>query len=56
MRLTRPTNLAFWISVVLFVLGILGSLTSIPIASDNTFLFVVLAYIVLFLGVVLKGF
>jgi len=56
MKLSPPTNVTFWISVVLFVLGILGSLTSIPVVSSYTFLLVALGYIVLFLGVVLKGF
>jgi len=56
MRLTRPTTTVFWVSTVLSVLGILGSLTSIPIASQYSFLLVVIGNLLLWLGVVLKNF
>ena len=56
MKLSRPTKTVFWISVILAGLGILGSLVSIPVVSSYTFLLVVLGYILLFLGNVLKGF
>ena len=56
MRITRPTKPVFWISVILAGLGILGSIIPIPVVSGYTFIFVVLGYILLFLGVVLKGF
>ena len=56
MKLTPPTKLVFWISVILAGLGILGSLISIPVVSSYTFLLVAIGYILLFLGNLLKGF
>ncbi len=56
MKITPPTKLVFWISVILAALGILGSLVSIPFVSGYAFLLVALGYILLFLGNILKGF
>ncbi|MEE8357706.1 MAG: hypothetical protein V3R33_10400 [Anaerolineales bacterium] len=55
MKLTPPTQNVFYISVVLAVLGILGNLISIPFVSGYAFWFVVVAYVVLFLGNTMKG-
>ncbi len=55
MKLTPPTQNVFYISVVLAVVGILGSFISIPFVSGYAFLFVVVAYLVLFLGNTMKG-
>jgi hypothetical protein len=55
MKLTPPTQNVFYISVVLAVLGILGSFISIPFVSGYAFWFVVVAYVVLFLGNTMKG-
>ena len=56
MNLTPPTKNVFYISVVLAVLGILGSIISIPFISAYAFWFLVVAYVVLFLGNTMKGF
>ena len=56
MKLTPPTKLAFWISVVLVALGFLGFLISIPFVSGLAFWFVFVGYVVLLLGLLLKGF
>lgn len=56
MRLTPPTKNVFWISVVLAVLGLLGAFASIPFVSANAFWFVVVGYVLLFLGNTMKGF
>ncbi|MCD4803222.1 MAG: hypothetical protein K8R16_09825 [Anaerolineales bacterium] len=56
MNLTPPTKNVFYVSVVLAVLGILGSFISIPFVSGYAFWFLVVAYIVLFLGNTMKGF
>ena len=58
MRLTPPTNTTFMISVLLAVLAIVGQFvhmvsSSIPISM---FWVAIAAYIVLFLGNVLRGF
>ncbi len=56
MNLTPPTKNVFYVSVVLAVLGILGSFISIPFVSGYAFWFLAVAYIVLFLGNTMKGF
>ena len=56
MKLIPPKKLTFWISVVLAVLGLLGSVVSIPFVSGFAFWFVLVAYVVLFLGNTMKGF
>jgi membrane protein YdbS with pleckstrin-like domain len=54
MKLSPPTNLTFWIAVVLGVLGILGTLVTLPFVSANAFWFVAIAFILLALGVLIK--
>lgn len=56
MKLTPPSRLAFWISVILVGLGFLGVLTTIPFVSGSAFWFVLVGYIVLLLGLLVKGF
>jgi hypothetical protein len=56
MKLTPPTRLAFWISVVLVVLGFLGTMATIPFVSGAAFWFVLVGYLVLLLGLLIKGF
>jgi len=55
MKLSPPKTITWWIAVILGVLGILGSLTSIPIASQYSFLFVAIAFILLALATLLQG-
>jgi hypothetical protein len=56
MKLTPPKNSTFWISVVLAALGFLGVLVSIPFVSAYAFWFVLVGYIVLLVGLLVKGF
>lgn len=56
MKLTPPTKIVFWISVLLAVLGLVGRYMSVPFLSDYYFYFVLVGYIVLALGNILKGF
>jgi hypothetical protein len=58
MRLTPPTNSTLFISILMAVLAIVGQFVSmvsnyIPISM---FWLAIVAYIVLFLGVVVRGF
>ena len=55
MKLTPPTKNVFYISVVLAVLGLLGTFVTIPFVSAYAFWFVLVAYVVLFLGNTMKG-
>ena len=56
MKLTPPTKNVYWISTVLAVLGLLGTFVSIPFVSAYAFWFVVVAFVLLWLGVSMKGF
>ena len=55
MKLNPPTKVAFWISVVLALLGLLGSFVSIPVVSAYAFWFLVIGYVVLLGSLFVKG-
>lgn len=55
MKLNPPTKIAFWISVVLAVLGLLGTFITIPFVSGFAFWFVVVGYVVLLASLFVKG-
>jgi len=55
MKLSKPKVITWWIAVIFGVLGILGSLTSIPLASEYSFAFVVIGFILLALATLLRG-
>jgi hypothetical protein len=54
MKLTPPTNLTFWVAVILGVLGILGSLISLSFISTYAFWLVAAGFVLLALGVLVK--
>lgn len=56
MRLTPPTRNVFWISTVLSALGLVATFISIQYVSANAFWFVMVGYILLWLGNVWRGF
>ena len=57
MRLTPPKKSTFWISAFLALLGLIGMFVpTVPVVSEYPFWFVFIGYVVLFLGLVLKGF
>jgi hypothetical protein len=56
MKLTPPTKTTFWISVILVALGLIGMFVTIPFVSGFAFWFVFIGYVVLLLGLLLKGF
>ena len=55
MKLTPPTKLAFWISVALVVLGLIGQL-GLAFLAPFAFWLVFVGFVVLLLGLLLKGF
>ena len=55
MKLTPPKVITFWISVVLAGLGFLATIISIPFVSAYAFWFLFVGYIVLLLGLLVKG-
>jgi hypothetical protein len=55
MKLTPPKVITFWIAVILGVLGFLGHLTKIPFVSTFDFWFVFAGFVLLVLGLLVKG-
>ena len=56
MKLTAPKMITFWIAVVLGVLGLIGKLApSTAIVGPNAFWFAFVAFVLLVLGLLVKG-
>ncbi len=55
MRLTPPKVITFWIAVILAVLGFLGKLITIPLVSTYDFWFLIVGFVLLVLGLQVKG-
>lgn len=56
MRLTPPKKVTFWISLILVILGIIGRWLGIDFLAEWSWILVVIGYIILVLGLLLKGF
>lgn len=56
MKLTPPTKLAFWISVALVVLGLIGKLGLLAVLAPFAFWLVFFGFVVLLVGLLVKGF
>jgi hypothetical protein len=56
MKLSAPKKNVFIVSLVLFILGLAGSFAVIPVVSAYAFWLLVVAFIILMLGNLLKGF
>jgi hypothetical protein len=56
MKLTPPKVITFWIAVVLGVLGLIGYLApSTPLIGPYNFWFVFVGWLLLVLGLLIKG-
>lgn len=55
MKLTPPTMATFWISVVLGVLGVLGMLGVVAMLAAYSGWLLLAAWVVLVLGLLVKG-
>ena len=56
MRLSAPTQVVFIISLILFVLALLGQFVpTIPIVAAYKFWIAIVGYVVLAAGVMMKG-
>lgn len=55
MELNAPKKVTFYVAVVLFVLGLVGELAGVAFLAPFAIWLVVLAFVVLALGVALKG-
>ena len=56
MNLSPPTTVVFVVSLILWVLAIIGTLVpTVPFVSDNAFWVAAIAYFILALGNVFRG-
>ena len=55
MKLTPPKAITFWIAVVLGVLGFLGAIATIPVISAYAFWILFAGFVLLVLGLLVKG-
>lgn len=55
MKLSAPMVITFWIAVIIAVLGIIAQLVTIPVLSGFAFWLVVIGFVILVLGNLLKG-
>ena len=57
MKIEKPTHTVFYIATILAVLALISNyVASLPIIGGYEFLILAIAFILLWLGVVLKGF
>jgi hypothetical protein len=56
MKLTLPKKSTFWISVILAALGVLAKIGTISVLSGFAFWLVVIGFVLLVLGLLIKGF
>lgn len=55
MKLSPPKQITFWIAVVVALLGVLGSLITIPVLSDFALWLVVIGFVILAVGNLVEG-
>ncbi len=55
MKLTPPKAITFWISVLLVVAGIAGYATNLGFLTTYAILFVIVGFVLLALGNMIKG-
>lgn len=55
MRLHAPKNITFWISLILVVVGIIARVVPLGVLSTWFWVLILAGYILLALGVILKG-
>ncbi len=55
MKLSAPTQIVFFISLILGVLGLLSGFDIVPAIQGNSFYIMTAAWVALTAGVVLKG-
>jgi hypothetical protein len=55
LNLNRPSNAVFFISVVLALLSLIGVFAHVPMLSNNVYLLLAVAYVVLVIGNLVKG-
>ncbi len=56
MRIKKPSRNVFVVSLIFAIVGLLSHISSIPVLSSISFWLVLFGYLLLFLGVTVKGF
>ena len=56
MSLSPPTTVVFVVSIILAVLAIIGALVPIPFISEHGFWVAIVAYVILAIGNIFRGF
>lgn len=56
MSLSPPTTVVFVISIILAALAIIGQFVAIPFVTENGFWVAVVAYVILAIGNIFRGF
>lgn len=56
MKLSPPKQSTFWIATIVAALGLVGNFVDLPVVSQYAFWFVVVGFVVLWLGNYVKGF
>lgn len=56
MKLNAPKKIVWYISIILAVLSVVSTFITIPFVTAYAFWVLVVAWVLLFLGTVLKGF
>jgi hypothetical protein len=55
MKLTPPKVVTFWIAIILAVLGLIGALGLISVLATYAFWFLFAGFVLLVLGLLIKG-
>lgn len=55
MKLTPPKKLTFWISIILGLVGLVAKLVAIPFLSAYAFWILFIGFLLLALGLLIKG-
>ncbi len=55
MKLSAPKTGTFWLALIVAALGLVASLVSIPVLSGFAFWLVVIGFVILLLGTMVKG-
>ncbi len=55
MKPHAPKMITFWISLILVIIGVVGRFVSLGVISSWSWILVLIGYIVLALGVFIKG-
>jgi hypothetical protein len=56
MKLSKPKNITFWLAVILAILGVIGYAGAVPALATYAFWLVVIGFVVLALGNLIKDF